>query len=422
MKYPYDYYTLSRHGSANLALRQREDFTMTATIEFFPVGNGDMALLTLESGRTILIDVNIRAAADDEDDAETIDVATLLKARLERDTEGRLYVDAFLLTHPDEDHCRGLTRHFHLGPPGDWSKKDDKILIREMWSSPIIFRRKRDVDGAICEDGEAWWTEARRRVNLYKATQQKSAIRDGDRIQVLGEDKEGKTDSLTDLLVKIDSEITKICGKVDDTFRAWLLAPHLVSKEEAEKLAGKNHSSIVVRFSIKGGDNNDACRFLAGGDAEVENWERVWRRNKNRKDRLSYDILLAPHHCSWHSLSYDSWSEKKDEAEVSADARNALAQTREKAYIVVSSNEIKDDNNDPPCIRAKREYEAIVDDVDGAFLCTASECDDEVLAFDINADGPTRGQKKKRSGGGSSFVAGGGAPRMVEKKGGGRYA
>src|ERR1700676_2718207 len=134
MKYPYSYCTLFRHGSANLALRRREDPNITATIEFFPVGNGDMALLTLESGRTILIDVNIRAAADDEDDAETIDVAKLLKARLERDAERRLYVDAFLLTHPDEDHCRGLTRHFHLGPQEDWSKKDDKILIREMWS------------------------------------------------------------------------------------------------------------------------------------------------------------------------------------------------------------------------------------------------------------------------------------------------
>jgi hypothetical protein len=41
---------------------------------------------------------------------------------------------------------------------------------------------------------------------------------------------------------------------------------------------------------------------------------------------LAYDVLLAPHHCSWHSLSWDSWSDYGEDAEVSSDARNALGQ------------------------------------------------------------------------------------------------
>lgn len=76
---------------------------MSAKITFFPVGNGDTTLLELESGRTVLIDVNIRAAADDPDD-DTPDVAKMLRNRLKPDSEGRLYVDAFLLSHPDKDH------------------------------------------------------------------------------------------------------------------------------------------------------------------------------------------------------------------------------------------------------------------------------------------------------------------------------
>ncbi|HEY0684837.1 MAG TPA: metallohydrolase [Steroidobacter sp.] len=395
---------------------------MSATIEFFPVGNGDMTLLTLESGRTILVDVNIRKAADDESDDEAIDVAKLLKDRLERDANGRLYVDALLLTHPDKDHCSGLERHFHLGPPQDWSKQEDKILIREMWSSPIIFRRKKDIDGALCPDAEAWWNEARRRVNLYKATKQKDLIADGDRIQVLGEDRDGKTDALTDILVKTDSEITKICGKIDHTFRAWLLAPQLVTKEEAETLSGKNHSSTVIRFSITGDGQQGAGLLLTGGDAEVENWERVWFRNKARTDRLSYDILLAPHHCSWHSLSYDSWSEKREKAKVSPDARSALSQARSKAFIVGSCNEIKDDDIDPPCIRAKREYEDIVHSVSGSFVCVADECIDDVLRFVIRSNGPDRKSGPGSTGAGFVSVSGGHSPREVEKRGGGRYA
>ena len=38
---------------------------MTAMLSFFPVDNGDMTLVAPESGRTLLIDLNIRAAADD---------------------------------------------------------------------------------------------------------------------------------------------------------------------------------------------------------------------------------------------------------------------------------------------------------------------------------------------------------------------
>lgn len=82
---------------------------MVARIAFFPVGNGDMTLIELESGRKIVIDVNVRAAADDQDD-ETPDVAKMLRERLSRDGQGRLYVDAFLLSHPDKDHCSGRMR------------------------------------------------------------------------------------------------------------------------------------------------------------------------------------------------------------------------------------------------------------------------------------------------------------------------
>lgn len=91
-------------------------------ILFFPVGNGDMTLIELQSGKRILIDVDIRAAADNPDD-ETFDVARALHQRLSRDSYGRLFVDAFLLTHPDKDHCTGLQKHFHLGPPSEWSRE-----------------------------------------------------------------------------------------------------------------------------------------------------------------------------------------------------------------------------------------------------------------------------------------------------------
>ena len=105
---------------------------------------------------------------------------------------------------------------------------------------------------------------------------------------------------------------------------------------------------------------------LIGGDAEVAVWECVWDRNKEHNHVLEYDVLVAPHHCSWHSLSWDSWSDYGEDAEVSGDARHALGQARRGAMIVASSNRILDDDNDPACIRAKREYKAIAKDVKGS--------------------------------------------------------
>ena len=41
---------------------------MKSTITFFPVDNGDMTLIKLSDNTTILIDINLRDLAEDEED------------------------------------------------------------------------------------------------------------------------------------------------------------------------------------------------------------------------------------------------------------------------------------------------------------------------------------------------------------------
>ena len=122
------------------------------------------------------------------------------------------------------------------------------------------------------------------------------------------------------------------------------------------------------------------------------------QRHKAEADVLEYDIMQAPHHCSWHSLSYDSWSDYREKAKLDADARKALSQTRNGAVIVASCKPIADDDSDPPCIRAKREYVAIVDEVKGDFYCTGeypSEKSVEPLVFTVTAQGVQPPSKKE---------------------------
>ena len=102
---------------------------MPTTLTFFPVDNGDMTLIKFgdTAATTLLIDVNIRQDADDPD-GDARDVAKDLRDRLKKDEKGRPFVDAFLLSHPDQDHCRGLARHFHLGPLADYPDDDYELL------------------------------------------------------------------------------------------------------------------------------------------------------------------------------------------------------------------------------------------------------------------------------------------------------
>lgn len=350
---------------------------MDANITFFPVGCGDMTLVRLadESTTSILVDIHIRQAADDPSDP-TCDVAAELRRRLRRDGKGRPYVDAFLQSHPDKDHCSGLEKHFYLGPiddyPDDTKAEDERrIVIREIWSSPLVFRRASNVH-TLCPDAKAFAREAKRRVKRF---QKGGVLKDGERVLIMGEDRNGKTDDLGPILIKAGQTFNAINGCASSYFTAQLLAPLPCPEGEEDEELSKNQSSVIINMQLASSlARPDACRLLIGGDAEVLIWERMWEQYKNRPDALAYDVLLAPHHCSWHSLSYDSWSDCGEDAKVAPDARAALGQARSGAIIVASSKPIKDDDSDPPCIRAKREYKAILSEVPNTkFFCVGEE-------------------------------------------------
>lgn len=375
---------------------------MATSITFFKVCNGDMTLVKLGdiNRTTLLIDINIRADADDPN-GDKPDVARHLRDRIYKDDKGRPYVDAFLLSHPDADHVRGLVKHFYLGPLSDYPddnkpQKEKRIIIREMWSSPIIFRRQ-SKSHTLCDDAQAWAKEARRRVALNKSLG--FCANEGDRIQILGKDINGKTDDLGPIRRDVDSTFSSINGKHSSWFKAKLLGPFDPQcDEDEEALLAKNESSVIINFTLAADIHNpDGAKFLSGGDAEVYIWSKQWERHSHEPEVLEYDLLQTPHHCSWHSLSYDSWSDLGEDAVVDNDAKNALSQARRGATIVASSKPILDDDKDPPCIRAKREYVAIIKEVNGKFLCTGehpSRKDEEPIEFTVGFGGITEMPRK----------------------------
>lgn len=344
-----------------------------------------MTLIKLVSGLTILIDINIRLAADNPGQPVP-DVAAILRQHLKCDGQGRHYVDVFILTHPDADHCRGLIRHFHLGSPETYVKDDQKILIQEMWSSAIIFRRASRIL-KLGDDAQAWATEARRRVKLFR---EKGLGQTGDRIQIMSEDENGKTDDLQDILVKVGNTVPRFNNQFESGLTARLLGPlPKAETEESEKALAKNCSSIIFQFEFKI-NGMTTGHYLMAGDAEVAVWERLWQ-DYAHTEWLKYDVLLSPHHCSWHSLSHDSLSDLGSDAEVSPDALKALFQAKPGAVIIASSNPIKAETADPPADRAKREYLKILKPVSGQFKCTSehpNEQNPKPIIIEIGQAGP----------------------------------
>ena len=123
-----------------------------SSIYHFPVGNGDMTLLKIASNARyyyVMVDMHIRQSSMVDEDK--CDVFSELHNLLEKDSQGRPYIDALVLTHPDEDHIRGYKKYFHQGSPESYTppKKGEKgcVFVNEIWSSPIIFRQHN-----LCDD------------------------------------------------------------------------------------------------------------------------------------------------------------------------------------------------------------------------------------------------------------------------------
>lgn len=146
---------------------------MKHSIKFYPVGNGDCSLVNIGGANMkMMFDCNFRQQAED-DDEEMFDVlGDLIDNELTKKC-GLPFLDAYLLTHPDQDHCRGFEEKFYQGDPDqikDDDKKANKILIGELWYSPRVFE---EYNTELCDNAVAFKKEADRRMKLYKTDPKK---------------------------------------------------------------------------------------------------------------------------------------------------------------------------------------------------------------------------------------------------------
>lgn len=350
-----------------------------ASIIYFSVDNGDMSLIRLSDGTDIIIDCNVTNESLDESNQERYDIHNYLLKTLKKDTNNKAYIDAFILTHPDEDHCRGFDKIFYLGDPDDFetSDRDDGLIsINELWFTPRVFAEyKKD----LSTSAKAFLDEAKRRTRIYKDEGVKG-VDSGDRLRIIGDSEEKDLEGLEKITAFPGSSVNIINSSRKQDFSIFIHAPF---KEDIDPDNGERNDSSVVfqaRFDINGVKNSALAIF--GGDAGCSVWKDILRRSK--ESDLQWDLFLAPHHCSW---SFFNEQDYKINNNVSEEAMKILMNGREGAIVIASCKPIKDNDDNPPHYIAAEKYKEIVGR--NNFYVT-SDNPNENLEFRMTINGPQK--------------------------------
>jgi hypothetical protein len=371
---------------------------MNTKITFYPVGNGDCDLIEFANGTKMMIDCNFRSASEEEDNDQYDVVSDLLDNKLTTKKHGLPFLPTFVLTHPDEDHCRGFEDKFFIDKnpevekdkPSQEDKDTKKILIGELWYSPRVFtEHQKD----LSSDAKAFKKEADRRMELYKKNSP-DANKDGNRIRILGYSDTDKLDGIpNERISAAGSTITEINGKTYSDLRIFVHAPFKDSIENDDR----NETSIVFQIRVDTSNKKDIGKLIFGGDAAWRVWQKIQKKTKN-EENMKWNLMEAPHHCSYHFFADD----RKNEPEQSS--LDFLDKKDGKGYIVSSSKFIAPSDDNPPCQKAKNRYIEKLDSED-YFRCTTEKIDGEAsekpVVFEVKDDGihlvTDNGSKERQS-------------------------
>lgn len=360
-------------------------------LKFYPVDNGDTTLITLTDNTTILIDIKIRDGEESSAGNKIYPVKKDLLASIQRRNKNA-FVDLFIVTHPDEDHCLGYEKNFYRGDPDKYSesnRNNDEIIIDELWVTSMVF------NGASNDDAKALKREAERRRKLWDDNKPEKD-RPGNRIRMIGYDGDDKFENVPNSVP--GDTLNNINGKTISNFEFFIHAPFKKHLIEATAEKDKNFSSIAMqaRFKINASDSNWSFFYLFGGDADHNIWAEILKKSEEHgnKEKLKWDIFMAPHHCSWTYFNNVPYGEMEENKTPKDSSLKILDYKKSGAIIISSSKAIINNNDNPPHYQAKQWYLKKV--AASEFLNTAiepSEKKPEPIVFEVTSNGIIRTDK-----------------------------
>lgn len=333
---------------------------------FWPVGTGDSTTVAAEDGLLLQVDLHHLAQADDTSEPTVPIVDQLVKILPKRD--GKPYLAGFALTHPDADHCLGFA---------DLLKR---VTIGEIWLTPRIFTEyKQD----LVPDALAFQVEAERRVKATIAAAGNAGS--GDRLWIIGDDDILEEDAFKGFppyrhTIPGDSIHGLDGNHLRGRFRAFIHAP---SADDCD--GDRNDSSLGMQVTLAEGSVLGQALLL--GDLCYPTVNSIFA--KHRAEGLSWNVFLAPHHCSKSVLYWQDPEESEPTFKQELASRIEAASVRP-GRIVASACPIPSSNaagDNPPHAIAKHRYQEIAPD---GFLCTMEHPNTELptpIIFSMEASG-----------------------------------
>ncbi len=322
-------------------------------VVFWPIGTGDSTTIVIEPDEVVMqIDLRHLAKAEDGESPEWPIVDHLVD-RLPQ-VDGKPFLSAFVLTHPDKDHIQGFEELLK------------QVTIGEIWHTPKVFRDL-DENESLCDDAVAFRDEAhRRRKAILDAN---GETKSGDRLRVIGHDDLLKEDDYVNLPEECKSRpgelVTSVNGEdVSGSFEAFIHAPF---KEDQAK--DRNNTSLSLNVSLLDGD--ERAQFFFFGDREYLTIKRIFEVTEDYEenvDYLNWNVMLSAHHCSKSVMFWKG--EDDDEPKFRKDIMVYFEKYSQNGKIIASalSDFSDEEGKNPPHKKARKKYEAIVDA--GNFLCT----------------------------------------------------
>jgi len=353
---------------------------MTARIQFYPLGNADTLRLDLADGRKILVDY--AAMRNGEDNDKRCDLPEELRRDLKR--AGRDYYNAVCITHTDTDHCKGFGDFFWLEHAAKY-QGDGRIKINELWVPAAAI-----LEDNLENDARLVRSEARHRLREGKGIRVFSRP---ERLKKWIEDEGLDFESRKHLIVDAGKLVPGYRKDGPEKVEFFVHCPFGWRQDE-NTVIERNEDSIVMHATFV--ESGRESRLLMASDVNHETISAIVQitRKHGNDDRLLWDIIKLPHHCSYLALGPERGV---DETTPVADVKWLFEDQREEGSILVSSScpipakgSEADESVQPPHRQAANYHRRISNLRDGEFVVTMeqpSKANPQPFAYNVTALG-----------------------------------
>jgi len=260
------------------------------SVTFYNVGDADTCLIETTSSKMILFDFADYHDATNPDE-KRVALATALRDKL--GSAGRTAFDVVAFTHADDDHIHGASRFFSLTHAHAY-QGEGRIGIGELWV-PAAF---------IVESSDALCAEAR----IIQAEAQHRLVR-GVGIRVFSRPA-ALRGWLADCGVALEDRVALVsdAGQVVPTFSLATdeieFFPHSpwATQIGPDLIVDRNRSALVLQVTFAASGSYTRLLMTADVTYEVLAQMTSVTRAHGNDERLKWDVVKVPHHCSRYSV------------------------------------------------------------------------------------------------------------------------